>query len=166
MSLNSTPRTWVAAETVTAALMNTEARDALTGIQAAWDSYTPTWTAVTTNPVLGNGTLTGAWLRIGKTFRFRISLTMGSSTTYGTGPWRFALPAGAHAAYGIYATFGTASLVDTSASARSVRFPFAPAAGPTTVGLIDVAAVQVDATTPFTWANTDQLFVEGGGELA
>src|SRR5438477_553743 len=28
-------------------------------------TYTPTWTAVTTNPVIGNGTLTGRFLQIG-----------------------------------------------------------------------------------------------------
>jgi hypothetical protein len=53
VSINYTPRTWVAGEVVTAAFMNTEVRDALTGIQAAWTVYTPTWTASHEQPDAG-----------------------------------------------------------------------------------------------------------------
>lgn len=57
-----------------------------------WISYTPTWTAGTTNPTLGNGTLTGGYRRIGDRIDFWISLTMGSTTTYGSGSYRFSIP--------------------------------------------------------------------------
>ena len=72
---------------VTAAHMN--------GLQASWDAYSPTWTAVTTNPALGDGTLTGRYLRIGKTILFTLTLTMGATTTYGTGGWILSLPVAA-----------------------------------------------------------------------
>ena len=91
MSLNTTPRTWVAGETVTATLMNTEVRDALTGIQAAWTAYAPTWTA-TSNPSLGNGVMTGAYQRIGKTIFVKIDLSIGTTTTFGSGNWVFSIP--------------------------------------------------------------------------
>lgn len=64
----------------------------------AWQSWTPTWTGATTNPVLGNGTLTATYLQIGKTVSWRLSLKIGSTTTTGSGLWSFSLPVNAHAA--------------------------------------------------------------------
>lgn len=58
----------------------------------AWTSFTPTWTAVTTNPSIVNGTLEGKYIQIGKTVHVRISMVAGSSTTFGSGEWKFALP--------------------------------------------------------------------------
>lgn len=92
MGLDTTPRTWTTAELVTAAMLNTEVRDALTGIQAAWTAYTPTWTAATTNPTLGNGTLVGSYLQVGNTVLWKFDLTFGSTTTAGSGNYVFTLP--------------------------------------------------------------------------
>ncbi|MCM8548880.1 hypothetical protein [Streptomyces sp. STCH 565 A] len=58
----------------------------------AWTSYTPTWTASTTNPNLGNGTLVGRYHKVGRTVHLHINLTAGSTTTYGSGTYSFALP--------------------------------------------------------------------------
>jgi hypothetical protein len=104
MSLVSTPRTWVAAEVVTAAEMNAEIRDAFNGVQAAYGSYAPSWTAATTNPTLNNGTITGNYLQIGKRIEGRIILTIGSTTTLGSGAYTFGLPATAVDANGIQAS--------------------------------------------------------------
>lgn len=93
MSLNTVPRTFVTGEVETAAIFNAELRDPFTGIQSAWTAYTPTWTGATGNPALGNGTLACAFTRVGKNVAFRIQITMGSTTTYGTGQWRITLPA-------------------------------------------------------------------------
>ncbi|MET9506927.1 hypothetical protein ABZX62_00315 [Streptomyces flavidovirens] len=87
-----TPRTWVVGETVSAALMNAEIRDQFNEMFAAWTAYTPTWTAATTNPSLGNGTLTGRYLKIGRTCKVLIVLTLGSTSTYGSGNLRLSLP--------------------------------------------------------------------------
>jgi len=57
-----------------------------------WTTYTPTWTAGGTNPSLGNGTLIGRYTRVGRTITFQVNLTMGSTTTYGSGGYEFALP--------------------------------------------------------------------------
>lgn len=59
---------------------------------AAWTSYTPSWTATTTNPTLGNGTLTGRYMLIGKTCFVSITLTIGSTTSVGSGTYLFGLP--------------------------------------------------------------------------
>lgn len=80
-------------EVVSAALMNQEIRDQFNSMFAAWTSYTPTWTAATTNPVLGNGTLVGRHIKWGRTLIYHINLIMGSTTTYGSGAYSFDLPA-------------------------------------------------------------------------
>jgi len=58
----------------------------------AWQSYTVSWTATTTNPSIGNGTLSGRYVQLGKTVICAVSLTMGSTTTYGSGSWNLSLP--------------------------------------------------------------------------
>lgn len=87
------PRTWVVGETVTAALMNQEIRDQLNSMFAAWTTFTPTWTASTTNPTIGNGTLSGRYMKIGRTVICEINTIAGSTTTFGSGNYNWLLPA-------------------------------------------------------------------------
>jgi hypothetical protein len=65
-----------------------------------WVTYTPTWTAAGTDPALVNGTIVGAYRRQGTTLHFGGMLTIGSSTTFGTGGWEFTLPSGCTAVAG------------------------------------------------------------------
>jgi hypothetical protein len=58
----------------------------------AWNSYTPTWTAVTTNPAIGNGTLTGKYAVVGKVCHFTMYAAFGTTTTFGSGLYTFGLP--------------------------------------------------------------------------
>jgi hypothetical protein len=95
MGLNTTPRTWVASEVVTVAELNTEVRDALTGIQAGWTTYTPTLTNIT----IGNGSANGGYLQIGKTIFARFIFIAGSTTTYAAGALGVSLPVAANALY-------------------------------------------------------------------
>jgi hypothetical protein len=166
VSINYTPRTWVAGEVVTAAFMNTEVRDALTGVQSAWTAFTPTWTAATVNPVLGNGSFSGsAFQRYGKTILFRIVLTMGTTTTFGTGQWILTPPVAAVApntnrigfvadaydnglnAYAAWATFFTAGSLylycDPTVAAGAAR--------------------ALGTGVPFSWGSADQLVINGVG---
>lgn len=62
-----------------------------------WQNFVPTWTtnAVGIQPTLGNGSLTGIWRYAGpKTIDVDWALTIGTSTTFGSGVWRLSLPAG------------------------------------------------------------------------
>ena len=86
------PRNWVVGEVVSAALMNQEIRDQFNSMFSAWTAYTPTWTSSGTAPALGNGTLIGRYMKIGRTVICHINLISGSSTTYGTGTYSFSLP--------------------------------------------------------------------------
>jgi hypothetical protein len=123
MSLNTTPATWVAGTTVSAAQMNTEIRDAVTGIQAAWTAYTPTLTGIT----LGNGNLNFKFTRTGKTITVRGFFGAGSTTTYSAATLGFSMPVAPHADYtttGAYAV-GSAWITPVGASrtAGSVFIP-------------------------------------------
>lgn len=161
-----TPRTWTAGETVTAALMNSDTRDPIKALADAYTSYSPTWTASSSNPAIGNGTLTGGYTRVGKFISFRIAITMGSTTTFGSGQWRLTLPVAARnelwgffvtardnsgpARYAVYASWSSSGYIEL----------YAPA---TTAGNADRT---LTSGVPFTWATDDNLFVHGEYEAA
>lgn len=95
MSLNTTPRTWVTGEVVTAAEMNAEIRDAIAGLQSAWTAWTPTLTGIT----IGNGVLSCAYQRSGKWITARFLFTAGSTTTYSATVLAATLPVTPHSVY-------------------------------------------------------------------
>lgn len=57
-----------------------------------WTAYTPAWTAATTNPSIGDGSIIGRYTQIGKTVVCNITLTIGSTTNCGSGNWKIGLP--------------------------------------------------------------------------
>jgi hypothetical protein len=67
-------------------------RDALKALSEAWTAYTPAWTATGTNPTLGNGTIVGHYSRVNKRVDFWIKLTVGSTTSIGSGTYILTLP--------------------------------------------------------------------------
>lgn len=153
----TSPRTWAAAETVTAALFNVGIRDNLKAIGDAWTAYTPVWTSGGTAPVLGNGTLTGKWMQAGKLTVYQFTLTAGSTTTFGTGAWYFSSP---FTAATLRAPAGAFTCWDNSAAVvRSNRVAYF--ATTTTIGAQDDAGGHVAATNPFAWATSDALIGSG-----
>lgn len=134
-------------------------RNDVLAMQAAWTAYTPVWTASTTGPTLGNGTLTGAYRQVGKTWQLRIVLTIGSTTTVATGNWRFSLPftPKLNGLLGAYMDDASASkrwaglARITAAAATGDNMRIAPADNSTTV---------MD-TNPFVWASGDVLILSG-----
>lgn len=167
----NTPTTQSAGGTVTAAIWNAQVRDNFKALGDAWVSYTPAWTSSGTAPALGNGTIVGASQVVGpKTLDFYILLTMGSTTTYGTGTYRFSLPVTA-AARGAGAGMNLAGhLTDTGTalwgvqSCRFVTTSTIELLAPTATADARLAAVA--QTVPFTWANTDVLSIAGRYEAA
>jgi hypothetical protein len=149
--------TFVASTTViTAAHMN--------GIQAAWDTYTPTWAASGTAVALGNGTLTGKWIRLGKTVHYRIQLTMGSTTTFGTGTYSFVLPTAAHADYTANMHMGNGLALDSSGAVFNNLT--AGWLSSTTVFVLGTANTSIGQTVPWTWAVSDKISIAGTYEAA
>jgi DNA/RNA endonuclease YhcR with UshA esterase domain len=132
---------------------------------SAWTAYTPVWTASSTNPGLGNATLTGHYAQIGSTVHFRIRLRAGSTTTFGTGSYRFTLPVEAVAVFsGAGEIIGQAAILDNSLGDRYVRHAYTFSS--TICSLVDEAGVAVTNTVPFTWASLDNLSIVGTYEAA
>ncbi|MFJ6348674.1 hypothetical protein ACIQKB_04255 [Streptomyces sp. NPDC092046] len=151
------PRTWVVGEVVTAAYLNQEVRDQFNSIISAWTSYTPVWTAATTPPALGNGTLLGAYMKVGRTCHVQLDFTAGSTTTYGAGQWSFSLPAQATAVQGpriglaqANGTIRAAGHTNVSASATTFQCFF-----PQTSSVSNLSPN--GAANPFTWASGNTL---------
>jgi hypothetical protein len=166
MGLNTTPRTWVAGEKPPAATWNTEIRDALTGIQAAWTSYVPSLTNVT----LGTGgTVVGNYLQIGKTIRFRALITLGTGGAL-TGGCQISLPVNALAALGNNNfPVGISSLRDFSAGATVYGGCRMLAAANGVAPVYNATATtssDCTATAPWTWAVSDTIWVAGEYEAA
>ncbi|MFE1358864.1 hypothetical protein [Streptomyces harbinensis] len=63
------------------------ARSAASG----WTPYAPAWTG-TTNPGLGNGSIAGRFQQLGRLVAGTIVMTIGSTTTGGSGGWEWSLP--------------------------------------------------------------------------
>lgn len=146
-------RTFTASSSiVTAADMN--------GIQASWDVYTPIWTGSTTNPVIGNGTISGAWIRFGKTVNWRFLIVCGSTTTYGSGTYLLTLPTSCAASYvanqNLSGSSGSAFLGATSFPIAVNRYTAS-----TTVYFSAPSGGVVTPTVPVTFANGAVL--AGGG---
>jgi hypothetical protein len=83
----------VVGEVVTGALMNQEIRDQFNSFFGAWTSYTPTFGSAGTAPAVGNGTLSGQYMKVGRSVLVSLVLTVGSTTTFGSGNLNFSLPA-------------------------------------------------------------------------
>jgi hypothetical protein len=80
---------------MSAAYFNAECTQPFVDAYSAWTTYIPTWTTAGTQPVRNNGTIDGAYKRLGgygKTVRYWFRVTFGSTTTYGTGSYNISLP--------------------------------------------------------------------------
>lgn len=128
--------------------------DALVG--AAWTAYTPTLTNIT----LGNGTVSGRYLQIGKNLYFTAQVTFGTTTTMGAGPI-LGLPVtvltGTH-----YAVAGYAF---NNVNGGNYQVGGVCASGTTNCILL-AGTGSVGATVPFTWGVSDQVLVSGVYESA
>lgn len=143
----------------------------------AWTTYTPSWAAVGT-PTIGNGTLSGKYQAIGKTVHFRIGLTGGSTTTWGTAAnqWTFGLPLAANypgaapfnqtlpigSCYMLDASAGTSghfwgpAMLTTSGSTTHVFTRYMPTGALTTL----------NNGSPFTPTTSDSFQITGTYEAA
>lgn len=117
-----------------------------------------TWSSSSSpQPSIGNGSLKSFYNQYGSLLFFTIELTIGSSTTLGTGFWSFSLPGG----------FTAANNVDQAVSAVAAHSGTRYACdaivsqGGTTVTRLSAAGNTVDPTHPFAWVATDVLVITG-----
>ncbi|MFM9596684.1 hypothetical protein ACKI1O_45850 [Streptomyces scabiei] len=173
--MTTAPRTWVVGEVVTAALLNQEIRDQFNSFFGAWTAYTPSWIAEGgggSNPTLGNGSLGGRYLKVGRTVDWVMQLTWGSTTTAGAGGgsenWMFGLPA--QPATGFTYRIASFDAFDNSTSLHySGRGIYNTASGGLVKTLVsdraDASGIW-DSTLPFTYATGDILYGYGRFEAA
>lgn len=143
---------------------------------AAWTSYTPTWTAVTTNPTIGNGTLEGAFCRIGKLVIFRVTLLFGSTTTAGSGIYEWALPVAPAATYTAGSNAGgflctgygeDAGVLGVSVDSGRIKTGSKCWLNVSNnASASSGAAQQVAHNVPFSWGDGDNLMFSGMYEAA
>lgn len=164
MSINRTPKTW-GTEELTSTDLNAEVKALWAGLQAAWTAYTPSWTASGTNPSIGNGTIAGSYLQVGKTILVRLNITAGSSTTYGTGNYAVSLPVAANATgrqiiqgdVAIGSTYRVRGRIEAGASVAQLWTPGTSAGG---------ADRTVTPTAPTTFVSGAVLVLQGVYEAA
>lgn len=154
----TSPRTWTAGETVTAALMNVHLRDNLKAIGDPWTLYTPTLT----NWTLGNGTLQGEYMQAGKLVHARVIYIVGS-TDVPSGTFQVSLPVAAQGGMSGESS-GHASLFDASASAR--RLYHALHSGTSNFEVWSDGGAAVTSTVPWTWATSDRVAIHAMYEAA
>lgn len=127
-------------------------------LEKPWVAYVPGWSSsLATQPSFGNAGIQAWWKNLGTMAEFKMAITFGTTTTFGSGAWGFTLPIdpdpnGYSAA--------SAIMVDDSATAR-----YTGAAWLTnTSGIFRVAyggTAGISSTVPFTWAPGDTLIVSG-----
>jgi hypothetical protein len=132
--------------------------DALRGLTGAQTAYTPAWSSTGTQPALGDGTLTGFYLQSDKWIAMQTFLTIGSTSTFGTGFYQISLPKTPVRSGQLL----IAQVLDSSAS--SIRW--SGAACITSVGTVGMRisvsdGALVGATVPITFATGDQLIISG-----
>lgn len=71
-----------------------EIYDGTTWRSNAYNTYTPTLGASTTNPSVGSGSVTGKYAVCGKTVLGQVSVSFGTSSTGGSGSFYLSLPSG------------------------------------------------------------------------
>jgi len=138
-----------------------------------FQSYTPTWTSSGTAPSLGNGTIVGKYQQIGKLVTFRAVLTLGSTSTIGTGQYSLSLPVNA-INQDIATINGSGFAVDASAGASGyyfVRPDVVDSVSSVRLRLYNSSATyatlsSVAQDTPFTFTTSDSINISGTYEAA
>jgi hypothetical protein len=123
-------------------------------------NYTLAWTSTGTAPSFGNAAVVSRFSMVGNICRTEFFITFGSTTTFGTGSYRFSAPI----TIAKYAA-GSAWAVDQGTSFRS-GLVFVDT-GNNVIRILSVAdaADEWAATVPNTWANTDLIVVTATFEI-
>lgn len=125
---------------------------AINGTTIGFTSYTPTWSSTGTQPTVGNGTITGQTFRLGDLTIDIITLTIGSTTSNGTGTYRFSPSRTMSAA--LNSTAGFATLLDSGTAYYGGSNVVVTTS---TVGIVFPGGTQWSAGTPFTLATGDVI---------
>lgn len=132
-----------------------------------WAPYTPSWKASVADPAIVDGAITGRFRRLGTSIEVNVTITMGASTTYGTGAWYVTLPPGctARTVTNGYQTNGGMLALDTGTN--SYPCDTYVQSGGTNIELAYGSPwAAVSSTVPFTWGSGDVVTIDMTLELA
>jgi hypothetical protein len=120
-------------------------------------TYVPVWGSSGTQPTLGNGTIVGTYSQDDKFIDFEVALTLGTTSTVGTGSYTLTLPV---------APVGSRLFlpgVFFDSSLGKVYLIAGQWVSGTTLGLVDPQqpAVSLGATAPVIPANLDSYTIRG-----
>jgi hypothetical protein len=125
-------------------------------IGGVWQDWTPTWMA-TTNPSIGNGTLSGRYFQIVKLVYCQFTMIAGSTTTFGSGIWRFSYPVAPNLSSAVSYQVGSVRAVDVG-STELIGFT-ANYGGGTSYMSIIINGAWLSSVAPFTWSATNGDFL-------
>ncbi len=124
-----------------------------------YSTFTPNWTASTTNPTLGSGTLTMKYFRLGQVGFWQLRAQFGAGFANGAGTYFWSLPSGWSTVDGAYQGAGNGRAFDDSLSAsHAILFGLT---SNTLFARLTSDSSLVSDTNPFTFAVND--FVAGSG---
>lgn len=121
-------------------------------------AYTPVWTSTGTAPAIGNGVLDGYYNLNGRNIHLLAHMLCGSTTTYGTGPYRWSAP---FASTGGGDTIGAALIEDSG----TMWVPSSVCKISNTLKIINGYAIngasvgEIGQTVPMTWAVNDDIWL-------
>jgi hypothetical protein len=148
------------AEAVEAELERIDA--AVAPLLNTWAAYTPTWVSLTgTNPTLGSHTRTGRWRKIDDSLGLAQVRVVFGSSGYGTGLWAFGLPVPA-TSDAVTLTAGSGIAYNTTVAS----YALVSSLYDTSQMVLNYADGNVTPTTPFTFGNADQLWMQILFEIA
>lgn len=119
-------------------------------------TYTPTFTTSATAPSLGNGSLTGQYSRHGSSVTVTVLLTVGSTTSFGTGDLRFGIPV-IPAQGAVAASHGIGVVTDSSPLGRTLCAVQVATGVNYAILLQSGVSGIVSGTSPYTLATGDTI---------
>lgn len=124
----------------------------------AYASYTPTLSSAGgTAPTLGNGTLTGQYMQLGKMVQGIVKLSFGSTSTYGTGNFMLSFPVPpADVAQNAPVGYGNAYDLSSLTTSYVFQAMLWSSAG---FRLVAPPSTPMNATSPITFATGDVIAV-------
>lgn len=121
-------------------------------------AYTPTWNASGVAPAIGNGTLTGSYVKWGRLVFFTMEMVAGTTTTFGTGTYEFGLPVAS--ALGAGAPLAALTIMNNSGT-RFVGINIQAGTNQRFRTLERLTLDDIAHDAPFTWGTGDFIQVTG-----
>lgn len=121
-----------------------------------WTTFVPTWGSSGTAPAIVNGTITGRYMQRGNDVKALIKMTVGSSSTVGTGNYNWTLPVTASTTVSAFAVVGQGRYFDNSTSSHTTVCCFLNNGGTSFAVLYTGSNTQLGAAAPAVPAASDE----------